>query len=112
MAQKLGLHLNPDGSRVPYHEILLRKQLSWIIFAMNKWLRLALHLLLLLLMKLDNYTDPRSEGLGFWNLDGAESVYSIQFSKLTSILHSVMRKLLYVRLMNTVFHILLTPTAP
>lgn len=41
-AQTIGLHLDVSNWRLPKHELLLRKRLSWAVFAFDKWFALSL----------------------------------------------------------------------
>jgi hypothetical protein len=92
-AQSIGLHLNPDAWRVPTHEIQLRKRISWLIFAMDKWFSLSLGFPSNLsdenwtVFQIDTKTAVASSA-------ETENPFVIQFSKLTSILNSVLYKLL------------------
>jgi hypothetical protein len=40
-AQTIGLHLDASQWRLPKHELLLRKRLSWAVFAVDKWFALS-----------------------------------------------------------------------
>lgn len=94
MAQTLGLHLNPEGWRVPYQEIQLRKRLSWLIFTIDKWFAFSFGRPSNISRDNWTITDIRSETLGASNTaEGTENLYHTQFSKLTNILDSVLRQL-------------------
>jgi hypothetical protein len=92
-AQSIGLHLNPEAWRVPTHEIRLRKRLSWLIFAMDKWFSLSLGFP-------SNLSDENWTVFQIHTKTAVassaetENPFVIQFSKLTSILNSVLHKLL------------------
>jgi len=94
MAQTLGLHLSPDSWRIPYHEIQLRRRLSWLIFTMDKWLALSLGCPSNLME--DNWTviQIHDKTLLASSAETEENSFVTQFSKLTIILNSVLQKLL------------------
>lgn len=94
MAQTLGLHLNPEGWRIPAHEIQLRKRLSWLIYAMDKWFALSFGRPSNLNEDNWSITQIHNRGQELSIAEAMEDTYSIQFSKLASILDGVLRKLL------------------
>lgn len=100
MAQTLGLHLNPEGWRIPYHEIQLRRRLSWIIFVVEKWFALS-------------FGSPSNLTEDNWsivqvhvkmgpnsNVEMEESQQILELSRLTAILSSVLQQLLSVCLLK------------
>jgi hypothetical protein len=93
-AQTLGLHLSPESWRIPYHEIQLRKRISWMTFVMNKWFALS-------------FGSPSNLTEDNWSIsqfptsavvppgsETRENLLSIQLSKLTVILSTALQKLL------------------
>ena len=94
MAQTLGLHLKPDCWRIPPQEILLRKRLSWLIYAFDKWFAFS-------------FGRPSNITRDNWlvtqihpvtsedsSADAIDSRHRIQFSSLTNILDNVLKQLL------------------
>jgi hypothetical protein len=94
MAQTLGLHLNPEGWRIPGHEISLRRQLSWLIFAMDKSFALSFGRPSNLTEDNWSITQIHNRGRELSYFEGLEDTYCVQFSKLTTTLDRVLRKLL------------------
>jgi hypothetical protein len=92
-AQTIGLHLSPEAWRVPTHEIQLRKRLSWLIYAMDKWFALSLGFP-------SNLSDENWTVFHIHTKTAVpssaetENLYVIRFSKLTIILNSVLYNLL------------------
>ncbi|KAB8227130.1 transcription factor domain-containing protein [Aspergillus alliaceus] len=97
MAQTLGLHLNPSIWNIPSDEIHTRRRLSWVVFAIDKWLAFSFgrpsHISRndWLITEL-NSSDIESET----STSGAH-LYAIEFSKLTTILDNVLTSLYSLR---------------
>ncbi|KAF5860098.1 hypothetical protein ETB97_002059 [Aspergillus alliaceus] len=93
MAQTLGLHLDPSIWNIPSDEIHTRRRLSWVVFAIDKWLAFSFgrpsHISRndWLITEL-NSSDIESET----STSGAH-LYAIEFSKLTTILDNVLTSL-------------------
>lgn len=94
MAQTLGLHLKPDLWRIPPEEILLRKNLSWLIYAVDKWFAFSFGRPPTI--SEDNWlvTQIHPVSSEASSTDAIASRYLIQFSGLTKILDTVLRQLL------------------
>ena len=41
-SQSIGLHLDARSWKLPQEEVLLRRRISWTVFAFDKWLALSL----------------------------------------------------------------------
>lgn len=93
MAQTLGLHLDPTMWNLPSSEVRTRRRLSWVVFALDKWLAFS-------------FGRPSHISRNDWlvtELDASDiesgvpvsgvHPYAIEFSKLTTILDNVLGSL-------------------
>ncbi|OGM42824.1 fungal specific transcription factor domain protein [Aspergillus bombycis] len=101
MAQTLGLHLDPTMWSLPSNEIRTRRRLSWVVFALDKWFAFSFgrpsHIsrsdwLITELHPSDIETEDRTCG---------SHSYSLEFSKLTTILDNALTSLYSIRALST-----------
>ncbi|KAB8265723.1 fungal-specific transcription factor domain-containing protein [Aspergillus pseudonomiae] len=97
MAQTLGLHLDPTMWNLPSNEIRTRRRLSWVVFALDKWFAFSFgrpsHIsrndwLITELHPSDIDSEDRTCG---------SHLYTLEFSKLTTILDNVLTNLYSIR---------------
>ncbi|KAE8160060.1 fungal-specific transcription factor domain-containing protein [Aspergillus tamarii] len=101
MAQTLGLHLDPTMWNLPSSEVRTRRRLSWVVFALDKWLAFS-------------FGRPSHISSNDWlvtELDASDiesgvpvsgvHPYAIEFSKLTTILDNVLGNLYSIRSLST-----------
>ncbi|KAL2060866.1 hypothetical protein VTL71DRAFT_8918 [Oculimacula yallundae] len=102
LAQSIGLHLDASSWKLPREELLLRKRISWAVYAFDNWLALSLgrpsHINKLdwLIVQLE----AADLGDETDNLPPKLSI-CLQFSRLTSILDRVLTELYSVRIATT-----------
>ncbi|CEL08615.1 hypothetical protein ASPCAL11763 [Aspergillus calidoustus] len=95
MAHTLGLHLDPQSWNLPQAEIVLRRRLSWSIYALDKWLAFSFgrpsHISRedWLVIELTEF-GLTSEGQGVYT-------FPLEFSELTTILDSTLSSLYSLR---------------
>ena len=94
-AQTVGLHLDASHWRLPQEELLLRKRLSWAVFAADKWLALSLGRPSHINASDWLVTELVSEDLEEAASDMRSEATSIclQFSRLTNLLEKVLTQL-------------------
>lgn len=92
IAQTLGLHLDPSQWNLPVEEIRTRRRLSWLTYAVDKWLACSFgrpnHI------SRNNWlvTELDVEDIHPENDDNGQ-LYPFEFSKLTTILDKVLTDL-------------------
>lgn len=94
MAQTLGLHLDPEAWRIPYHEIQLRQRLSWLIFVMDKWLALSFGCPTNLTEDNWSIVQIHTKAGRSSNTEAKETPQVMQFSRLTTTLGDTLQGLL------------------
>ncbi|KAE8422961.1 fungal-specific transcription factor domain-containing protein [Aspergillus pseudocaelatus] len=101
MAQTLGLHLDPAMWNLPSNEVRTRRRLSWVVFALDKWLAFSFgrpsH------VSRNNWliTELDSSDIESGDPTSDAHAYTIEFSKLTTILDNVLESLYSIRSLST-----------
>ncbi|KAL4861385.1 fungal-specific transcription factor domain-containing protein [Aspergillus spectabilis] len=95
MAQTLGLHLDARFWNLPRSEVLLRRKLSWFVYTFDKWLAFSFgrpsHI-----MKDDWLVTEVTEN-DLLSEPGDPSNFTLEFSKLTTVLDRALSTLYSVR---------------